>query len=86
MFKVGLSLLGAVFLVLAMAGSSTACNQDDKARLLKDKKCEGCGLAGCDLTNANLGKVDLSGADLSEAKWVNGRTCKEGSIGKCVLD
>ncbi len=55
-------------------------------------------LAGADLTlaalgNANLTKAklsgatlnstNLSGANLTGATWINGATCKEGSIGYC---
>ena len=98
MFKTGLFLLGAVFLVMALVGSSTACDEDDKARLLKDNACAACNLSGCDLSRANLHEAnlreaDLSGANLSGANlwkaglggatWVDGSTCKEGSIGQC---
>ena len=33
-----------------------------------------------------LGGADLREADLSQATWTDGRTCKEGSIGKPLFE
>ena len=56
-------------------------------------------LSGANLSRANLGRSNLTGANLkgallvgtnlkdanlSNATWVDGRTCKEGSLGECV--
>jgi uncharacterized protein YjbI with pentapeptide repeats len=35
------------------------------------------------LTEANLTNAKLTGARLDGAKWMDGRICKEGSIGEC---
>jgi uncharacterized protein YjbI with pentapeptide repeats len=53
----------------------------------------GSNLTGADLTNANLSNADLweanlheanfEGANFTGARWMNGRKCKEGSIGRC---
>ena len=41
-------------------------------------------LRRADLRGAKLEAVNLTGAQLGEAIWVDGRKCKEGSVGVCV--
>ena len=43
-------------------------------------------LSGTELSGATLSGADLSGANLSGAYWVDGKKCKEGSIGECKKD
>ena len=40
-------------------------------------------LSGADFSDANLSGTDLSEANLTGAYWVDGKRCKEGSIGEC---
>lgn len=40
-------------------------------------------LSGANLTDAKLSRAKLSGADLRKAYWVNGKKCKDGSVGTC---
>ena len=54
-------------------------------------RLRGANLKNANLQSANLERADLSqvrleGADLSRARWVDGRRCKTGSIGTCILD
>jgi uncharacterized protein YjbI with pentapeptide repeats len=62
-----LSFLGAVFLVLALVGSSIACDEVALQRLLKTKECQRCDLTGCDLSGAKLTWANLTGANLAGA-------------------
>ena len=43
-------------------------------------------LSGASLAHAKLSGADLSGADLRGAYWIDGKKCKEGSIGECKKD
>ncbi|MDD3519191.1 MAG: pentapeptide repeat-containing protein [Chromatiales bacterium] len=43
----------------------------------------GATLILANLTNANLSGTNLTGAKLDGARWVNGRICALGSIGRC---
>lgn len=43
----------------------------------------GARLVGANLRGANLVNVDLEDADLSHAVWVDGHSCRAGSIGQC---
>jgi len=43
-------------------------------------------LSGADFSDANLSGTDLSEANLTGAYWVDGKRCKEGSIGECKRD
>jgi len=40
-------------------------------------------LRGADLQGASLYEVQLAGARLDEARWIDGRTCPPGSVGRC---
>lgn len=41
-------------------------------------------LSFSDLTEANLAGANLEGANLSNVIWIDGKTCKQGSIGRCI--
>jgi uncharacterized protein YjbI with pentapeptide repeats len=40
-------------------------------------------LRGANLKNAKLGRNIMTAAKFSGATWIDGRTCKDGSIGEC---
>lgn len=44
----------------------------------------GARLNGANFRGANIVNVDLEDADLSQAIWVDGRSCRTGSIGRCL--
>ena len=46
----------------------------------------GADLSRADLNEAYLNGADLRETDLSQATWTDGRTCKEGSIGRPVFE
>jgi len=43
-------------------------------------------LSRANLTGANLASAELAGAKLSGATWVDGKICKEGSVGGCKTE
>ena len=46
---------------------------------------EGADLAGANFEGASIDEdANFEGADLSGATWVDGQTCKPGSVGECV--
>ena len=44
----------------------------------------GADLSFSDLTEANLAGANLEGANLSNVIWIDGKTCKQGSVGRCI--
>ncbi len=53
---------------------------------LNSADLSGADLRDADLRDANLSFANLSDANLSGAIWVNGKVCKEGSIGECIQE
>lgn len=52
-------------------------------------RLDGASLANADLRGANLEGASLAGADLSgarldDARWLDGRVCESGSVGRCA--
>ena len=45
---------------------------------------DGADLRYADLSEANLGGASFKEAQLEEAVWIDGKTCKPGSVGVCV--
>ncbi|HEY3277028.1 MAG TPA: pentapeptide repeat-containing protein [Syntrophorhabdaceae bacterium] len=43
----------------------------------------GANLYDTNLSGANVTKANLTKANLHSAKWINGKSCKQGSIGEC---
>lgn len=41
-------------------------------------------LSFSDLTEANLAGANLEGANLSNVIWIDGKICKQGSVGRCI--
>jgi len=50
---------------------------------LRHVNFRGARLSGANMRSAHLDGADLAGAELDNAVWVDGRTCKAGSWGKC---
>ena len=51
---------------------------------LSNKDLSGANLSLANLKGANLNGTILSGANLTRATWVDGFTCRDGSIGYCL--
>jgi hypothetical protein len=64
--------------------NSDLTNSDFRRTLLDSVSFTGAILRNVDFTDATLGTVSFEGADLSGAVWIDGRVCKEGSIGLCL--
>ncbi len=50
---------------------------------LGDAVLSNANLSGVNLTDANLAGAPIFETNLSGATWIDGKKCKEGSIGKC---
>lgn len=55
-----------------------------EGRNLSNKNLSGANLSWANLRGANMNGTILSGAILTGATWVDGLTCRDGSIGYCL--
>jgi uncharacterized protein YjbI with pentapeptide repeats len=73
--------------------SANLSGADLSNSMLSNANLSKANLSGANLTDANFSFADLAGADVSKANlnkifldqatWINGKTCKIGSIGVC---
>ncbi len=70
-------LVGADFSKADMSDANLAQSRLSWAKLT------GADLSRANLTGATMASTELAGAKLSGATWVDGKICKEGSVGGC---
>lgn len=56
---------------------------DFNAADLRDTDFSNADLSYANLFSANISGANLSGAKLDQARWIDGRICKSGSVGSC---
>jgi hypothetical protein len=64
--------------------NSDLSNSDFRRTVLDAVSFSGAILRNVDFSEATLGDVSFEKADLSGAVWIDGRVCKDGSIGLCL--
>jgi uncharacterized protein YjbI with pentapeptide repeats len=78
----GCNLRGAVLNNLDLSGANLSGADLTNASLTGTKLLK-ANLTRAKMVDVRLSGADLTGADLSGATWIDGETCRAGSIGKC---
>lgn len=78
----GCNLRGAVLNNLDLSGANLS-GADLTNAILTGTKLVNAKLTGAKMVDVRLSGADLTGADLSGAIWIDGGTCKAGSVGTC---